>query len=1204
MSLKKLKPFRAAPLAVLALALAAGPVRSESPILLIEPGGPTARVQQVLFTPDGRQLISVGFDKAIRLWDVQTGNQIAVLHGQIGTGVTGRLFAAALSPDPDNPLLAAAGYDLPQPACGKTIAWTNDIRLIDLKTRRAEAPLIGHHDTISALVFLDNGERLATASLDGMIIIWDVASRKPLRTFTQGSRDHPIPVSSLALSPDGQLLASCGYAGRVRIWNTITGKLDRDINCSAQVAAWSNQNVLATGEESGQIRIWNPGDGKEIGAPVNQGDGVTCLAFTPDGTTLLSGGGEHPDKAPPRVHFWTVPNLATPIPPLTDHHTTVLSLACSPTSPIAASADGDGVIELWDTRNGKVARELAGTGAAPVSIAWMGNRRVAWGVGTPNDRPPEDRPLQFSFDLSKGALGPDVEANDASWTRPAVTFNRLSLTLDHDKNVVEVRQDNRVIKTIVPCITGDRVESAAFTPAGDVVIGSDYALGLYHLSGSSRAPAISFIGHDSNVWAVAVSPDGTLLASASADQTVRIWSLQPGAVRGGVVQPLLSIFRDRDAQWVAWTPLGYYNASPNGDDLVGWQINRGLDHLADYYQASRFRSLYYRPDIVARVAGAGDVAKAVTAANASLAVPTLPRAPVIQVVSPPAGSIQGNRDIEVRALITDPAGRWVPRVTVFVNNQQTPEANVTRAPGGDGVWLARVRLDNGPNTLSIHAVNDAGVEQISTLPLQYKPATETSGNPAAALAAPQIRIISPAEGATVTSNLTAIKAAITDPAGGKIRRVTLLLNGQEVSGANPVSSAMDPDGSDWGQAVSLDRPDNTVEVRAEDDRGVQAQAVIHLKFARTLPPPPDEIETVEPLRVQILGVENGATVDTPDLPIRVAVVDLAGGKSALLSISANAIAQEESRPVDLPSKAIELPSKAIELPSKAVEIASGVEWKATVKLNPGENVIVVRAENAAGVLTTTKVTVNLRQAAPRKPDLYLLAIGVSKYAPPVPPLQFAAADAGAFANAWEPQKGKQFRDVKTMVLTDAQADKAGIENGLAWLAQAVQPGDWAIVFASGHGAINAQITSYYFAPFNFDPQHPDATGVEGSEFYSTLVPLPGTRILMLDTCHAGLASQTPYNQLLHPDQDRGVISFCSSTPTTDSYEVPDARHGAFTQALIDILAGKDPRVIEDHQITLSGLVYGVSKEVETLTHEQQHTTNEGGSNDMVLARTE
>ncbi len=92
------------------------------------------------------------------------------------------------------------------------------------------------------------------------------------------------------------------------------------------------------------------------------------------------------------------------------------------------------------------------------------------------------------------------------------------------------------------------------------------------------------------VWAVAPSPDGRFLLSASDDQTVRIWVPDRD-------EPLLSLFFAGD-DWIAWTPEGYYAASPGGENLMGWQVSNGPEQVGTFVPASQFRKSLYRPDVI------------------------------------------------------------------------------------------------------------------------------------------------------------------------------------------------------------------------------------------------------------------------------------------------------------------------------------------------------------------------------------------------------------------------------------------------------------------------------------------------------------------------------------------------------------------------------------------------------------------------------
>ncbi len=88
------------------------------------------------------------------------------------------------------------------------------------------------------------------------------------------------------------------------------------------------------------------------------------------------------------------------------------------------------------------------------------------------------------------------------------------------------------------------------------------------------------------------SDEAQIFVVAFGDGTIR-W------LRGSDGVELLALFVDVPTRrWVAWTPTGYYMASAGGEDLIGWQVNRGWEQQADFFPASRFRDRFNRPDIV------------------------------------------------------------------------------------------------------------------------------------------------------------------------------------------------------------------------------------------------------------------------------------------------------------------------------------------------------------------------------------------------------------------------------------------------------------------------------------------------------------------------------------------------------------------------------------------------------------------------------
>jgi WD40 repeat protein len=81
---------------------------AESPYLVLDPGGHTSMVRTALFTADGKHVITGGYDKTIRIWDVSSGEPIRVLHLPVGPSTEGSIHYLALSPD--GKTLAAGGW--------------------------------------------------------------------------------------------------------------------------------------------------------------------------------------------------------------------------------------------------------------------------------------------------------------------------------------------------------------------------------------------------------------------------------------------------------------------------------------------------------------------------------------------------------------------------------------------------------------------------------------------------------------------------------------------------------------------------------------------------------------------------------------------------------------------------------------------------------------------------------------------------------------------------------------------------------------------------------------------------------------------------------------------------------------------------------------------------------------------------------------
>lgn len=230
-----------------------------------------------------------------------------------------------------------------------------------------------------------------------------------------------------------------------------------------------------------------------------------------------------------------------------------------------------------------------------------------------------------------------------------------------------------------------------------------------------------------------------------------------------------------------------------------------------------------------------------------------------------------------------------------------------------------------------------------------------------------------------------------------------------------------------------------------------------------------------------------------------------------------------------------------------------------------------------------------------KPKLYVLAIGVSRYADKNLTLGFAAKDAMDFASAILKQKTGIYRDVVVKTITDERATKDNVLDGLEWLQKETTSKDVAMLFIAGHG-VNDPSGIYYFLPVNVNTEKLKRTGVPFSDIKNTVVSLAGKTIMFIDTCHSGnimgarrgVADITGIvNEL--SSAENGAVVFASSTGNQYSLENAKWGNGAFTKALIEGIGGKAD-YLGKGKITINMLSLYISERVKELTGGKQTPT--------------
>jgi RNA polymerase sigma factor (sigma-70 family) len=315
----------------------------------------------LVFSPDGKNLVSSGGDMVLRFWDVETGKQRRMFVAQpLGAGT----FAFS----PDRKLLATANRFDP-----------NVIQLweaaTDRKIRELRPAIAANQVALapSLLAFSPDGHTLASSRADARISLWDVATGQELFNLPghQTSKfDWQNAVNALAFSPDGQWLVSSGQdgldnGGWIRVWERATGKQAFVLRCPeepvtalafAPNSAAAGNRLVSGGYLSnssryrGKLRLWDLKERKQLREFKKDGlDGVVAVAISPDGTTLASG---CKDKS---VQLWNRADgeLRCELRGHRDNFMGLYSLAFSPNGNMLAAGGNDNVIYFWDVTTGK-----------------------------------------------------------------------------------------------------------------------------------------------------------------------------------------------------------------------------------------------------------------------------------------------------------------------------------------------------------------------------------------------------------------------------------------------------------------------------------------------------------------------------------------------------------------------------------------------------------------------------------------------------------------------------------------------------------------------------------------------------------------------------------------------------------------------------------------------------------------------------------
>lgn len=475
---------------------------------------PKRDISSVRFSPDVKTLAGVSNDNTIILYDIQTGKQKTTFKGHTDE-IISLVFA------PDNSIVGSRSYD-------------GTVRLWEIKTGKQLHLLKEKSQQVYSIVFSTDSRLLANVtqdvkSKDTTIRLWSTKTGRRIRTFKETLRVYNPEDYDVMISPDNRTMVSISE-NRTKLWNVRTGRLRHEFEGSYVISPdWS----LYASTKQDKILLWDMKTREQMRTLTGFKTGSMPLVFSPDGKKIAND-----------LEIWDID---------TENHVYISEPHVSTGSSVKFVEGGETLIswdyytpvQLWNTKTG----ELTTTFTGDIFSVSSDGKTVAGGFKNWNASP-----VVNVWDTETGKLKQKFTINpDKAREILVVSPNGDTLVSRQKNHIYELWDVGTGEQKLTLNTLPHYVRSVVFFSDSRTLVGlGSQDIPLWNVKTGDLIASLK--GHTSEVDDIFFSPNERIIASTSADETVRLWdskSHEHIATLIGHTSEINSVVFSPDAQTVA-----------------------------------------------------------------------------------------------------------------------------------------------------------------------------------------------------------------------------------------------------------------------------------------------------------------------------------------------------------------------------------------------------------------------------------------------------------------------------------------------------------------------------------------------------------------------------------------------------------------------------------------------------------------------------